>query len=413
MRSAAPRHEPDRTRFKSKYRFSAEQQLIIRCARVCLTDSDKTELRALASSKIDWDCVLSETLRQSIVPLLYRHLHAHCSDLVPAATLSELRKHYLLASARSLALAAELREIIILLEAKDVACLPYKGPVLALQAYGDIGLRTFTDLDLIVRPGDVAKARELLASRGYKPIDELTQSQEAAVLKLDHNLPLFRVKDRIVIELHWRVAPVAVTFLMPTQLLWDRATYVFLGGKEVRGMSPSDLIVVLSVHGTRHAWSAVEWITGIAELIRKTNGVCWDQVIREAQYFRVARAVRLALALAHCFLEAPLPDRVTCWIDSDARIPGLVNWVASRLFVSIDSDDSTEQWAAFKFELAVKDSTKDQIRDAGCRIFLPTAKDWSASGLPDLFFPIYHVLRPLRLLGRYLSIRQNEQRGRE
>jgi hypothetical protein len=351
-----------------------------------------------------WGAVVAETLRQCLVPLVYRHLHAHCADLVPTRTLTELKQHYLLASARSLALAAELREITMLLEAEDVPSLPYKGPVLALQAYGDIALRTFTDLDLIVRPSDLGKARRILAERGYKPLEELTQSQEAAVLKLDHNLPLVRAKDQIILELHWRLAPVALTFQMPMQLLWDRASTIVLGGQGVRGMSKSDLILVLSVHGTRHAWSAVEWITGLAELMRQSGEICWEQVIREAELFRVARMVRLALALAHGLLEAPVPHRLSRWIHDDPAIPSLLDWVASRLFVPADSAASAEQWTVFRFELAVKQSRKEQVRDALARIFLPTGKDWSAAGLPDVFFPLYHVLRPLRLLGRYLSI---------
>jgi hypothetical protein len=339
--------------------------------------------------------------------LVYRHLQAHCSNLVPPETLATLRNHYLLVSARSLALAAELREIVILLEANGVPCLPYKGPVLALQAYGDIALRTFTDLDLIVDPGDVGKAREVLAGRGYSPIEVLTHSQETAILRLDHNLPLLRVEDRIIVELHWRVAPVAVTFRMPTRLLWDRSTTISLGGVEVRAMAVRDLILVLSVHGARHAWSAVEWITGIAELVRNSPEISWEQVIRDAEDFRVGRTVRLALALANRYLDAPIPDQVARWIDGDARIPPLVHWVASRLFSPIESGSSAEQWAAFKFELAVKDSAKDRIRDGSCRIFLPSAKDWSAAGLPDLLFPIYYLTRPIRLVVRYLRRRSN------
>jgi hypothetical protein len=215
---------------------------------------------------------------------------------------------------------------------------------------------------------------------------------------------LVRQEDRIVVELHWRVAPVAVTFAMPMQLLWERARPLSLGNCEVLAMSPSDLILVLSVHGTRHSWTALEWITGIAELMRRADDICWEQVLREAEQFKVARAVRLGLALAHDLLEAPLPDQLIAWIGADAKIPGLIDWVASRLFVPIDSGARSEQWAAFKFELAVKDSSRDRMRDGLCRLFLPTGQDWAAARLPDSMFAIYHVLRPVRLLGRYLGM---------
>lgn len=396
----------------SAHNFRPEYQLIVRCARLNLTDLDRAELRALARSNLDWSAVLAETLRQSLVPLVYRHLQAHCPELLPSEILFELRKHYLLASARSMALAAELREATILLEAEGVASLPYKGPVLALQAYGDVSLRTFNDLDLLVHPSDVGKARELLARRGYKPRQDLTPSREAAILKVDHNLPLIREDDQVVIELHWRVAPAAVTFPMPLYLLWDRSSPILLGGTKVRGMSTSDLILVLAVHGTRHGWSAIEWITGIAELMRHDGGVCWAQVMEEAEAFRAARSVRLAIALANRLLEAPVPLQVARWIDKDSRLDDLIDWVASRLFVPIDDESPAGQMALFRFELAVKDGIKERLRDGWYRIFSPTYQDWSNAELPDRIFFMYHFLRPVRLLGRYLRIRRSSEESR-
>lgn len=397
---------PSAGRSDWRHAFRPEHQLIICCARLDLTAHDRDALRALAGTRLDWDIVVAETLRQSVVPLVYRHLNAHCAELTPPDTLIELRKHYLIASARSLALAAELREVTVLLEAAGVASLPYKGPVLALRAYGDVALRTFTDLDLLVHQRDLGQARQLLGKRGYKTLEVLTPSQEAAVLKLDHNLPLIREHDQIVIELHWRVAPVAVTFPMPMHLLWDRSSPVTLGDVKVRGMSSNDLILVLSVHGTRHGWSAVEWITGIAEVIRATDDIDWHQVIREAEAFRIARSVRLALALADRLLDAPLPLQVRQWVHESYGLDALVDWVAARLFVPIDDKSPAGQFELFKFEMAVKDSLKERLRDGWRRIFLPTSQDWSTAGLPDRLFPLYHVLRPFRLLGRYLGIRR-------
>ena len=390
--------------------FRREHQLIICCARLNLTDRDRDNLKALAGSNLDWDAVLAETVRQSIVPLVYRHLHAHCAELLPGETLAKLRAHYLLASARSMALAAELREVVLLLEAQGVATLPYKGPVLALQAYGDVALRTFTDLDLIVHQSDLGKARRLLAKRGYQPLEELTPSREAAVLKLDHNLPLVREHDQVVIELHWRVAPSAVTFPMPMNLLWSRASTVFLGGTKMQAMSINDLILVLSVHGSRHGWSAIEWITGIAELMRQENGVQWGQVKREAKAFRVARSVRLAIALADRLLEAPVPRDVAQWVYHDPWLDYLIGRATSRIFAPIDDQRPAGQWELFKFEIAVKDGVKERLRDGWLRLFLPTSKDWSAAGLPDRLFAIYYLLRPFRLLGRYLWSARNRKR---
>lgn len=386
----------------SKDFFSREHQVLLCCARTNLTPKDEAWLRTLLGPPLDWDEVLRETGRQSIVPLVYRHLHALSADLVPPEVLAQLRAEYLRAASKSMALAAELREITQLLEERGVEPLPYKGPVLALQAYGDIALRTFTDLDLLVRDCDVTKAREVLATRGYSPLDELTPSQEKAILRFDHNLPLVSSTGDVVVELHWRVAPAAFTFPIPMEGLWERATPVTFGGKAVRGMSVDDLMLLLPVHGTRHAWSAIEWITGIAELIRQSDNVDWERIVRTAEQLRVGRIVRLAVALANRLLDAPIPTSVVRWIEDDARIPNLIAWVAARLFTPVDVHSAGQQWAVFQFEMAVKDGIREQFRDGFRRVTYPTGKDWEAAGIPDALFPLYHVTRPGRLLWRYV-----------
>ena len=387
----------------SEMPFSPEHRLLLCCARLRLTATDRKLLRDLSSSpSLDWAEVIKETQRQSIVPLVYHHLHAACADLTPPDVLRQLRAEYLYAAARSMALAAELREITQLLAIEGVGALPYKGPVLALQAYGDIALRSFTDLDLIVRPRDITKAREILACRGYLPLENLTSSQERAVLKLEHNIPLISSAGDVVVELHWRIAPMAFSFPMPMEGLWERAVPVRLGGKVVSGISVDDLMILLPVHGTRHAWSAVEWVTGIAELMRQPDSVGWNRVIRDAEHLRVGRIVRLAVALANRLLDAPIPDTVARWIDHDTQIPSLVSWVAARLFVPVDLSSATQQRAVFQFEMAVKDGIRERLRDGFRRVTYPTGKDWAATGLPDILFPLYYLVRPGRLLARYL-----------
>lgn len=385
-----------------RLRFRPEHQLLLCCARVRLSPKDRELLRTLADSGLNWGEVLRETRRQCIVPFLYRHLHGACADLVPNKVLDQLREEYVRAAAGSLFLAAELRAITQLLEGQGVAALPYKGPVLALQAYGDIALRTFTDLDLLVRRSDVAKAREILGSRGYSPIDELTPSQERAILRFEHNLPLVNSTGEFLVELHWHVAPAAFTFPMRMEGLWERATPMTLGGEAVRGISIEDLMILLPVHGARHGWSAVEWISGIAELIRQPGVVRWNRVIRDAEQLHVGRIVRLGVALANRLLDAPIPAQVARWIDDDLRIPRLADWVAARLFTPTDCLSALPQWGLFQFEMAVKDGARGRIRDGFRRMMYPSVNDWAAVGLPDVFFPLYYVIRPGRLLARYL-----------
>ncbi|RXM21985.1 hypothetical protein EO238_26195, partial [Citrobacter sp. AAK_AS5] len=54
-----------------------------------------------------------------------------------------------------------------LMESHGIRLVPIKGPVLARLAYGDVALRQFEDLDLIVRRPDLVCAVDLLERDGF------------------------------------------------------------------------------------------------------------------------------------------------------------------------------------------------------------------------------------------------------
>src|SRR5437870_4666302 len=52
---------------------------------------------------------------------------------------------------RNLLMLRELLEVLDLFAEHSVPALPYKGPILAAVEYGNVSLRTFCDLDILVK----------------------------------------------------------------------------------------------------------------------------------------------------------------------------------------------------------------------------------------------------------------------
>ena len=71
---------------------------------------------------------------------------------------------------------------------------PLKGPVLGSALYQNKALKTSTDLDLLVRPGDALRAKRLLESIGYRLQTVPHWPSERAYLRNINNELAFRTQ---------------------------------------------------------------------------------------------------------------------------------------------------------------------------------------------------------------------------
>jgi hypothetical protein len=55
-----------------------------------------------------------------------------------------------------------------LLESYEIPAIAYKGPTLAVSAYGNLSLRQFGDLDILVQDRAYERARQLLIKQGFR-----------------------------------------------------------------------------------------------------------------------------------------------------------------------------------------------------------------------------------------------------
>src|SRR5205823_6122929 len=89
--------------------------------------------------------------QHGLVPLLYRKL-SRATAGPPSSLLESIRRQDEINAHRTLWLTRELLHIHKALTASGLEVLPYKGPILAQCLYGNLGIRQFSDLDLLVRP---------------------------------------------------------------------------------------------------------------------------------------------------------------------------------------------------------------------------------------------------------------------
>ena len=388
---------------------SDEFRLLLLCARTRVTAAQHELIRKLACGELDWEFTLGKAYWHSLTPLLYRNLNAVCSDCVPAQVLGQLESHYLASANRTLVLTAELIRVLRILESANISAVPYKGPALASLAYGNVALRKFCDLDLVVRPRDILRAKSLLIEHGYqwhRHPGQVTGPGEIRKNRFWHEYNFVHPDCNTVIDLHWGISNQRFPFDIDMDDLWKDLVPAHLLGQNVRVFPAPALLLFLCVHGSKDLWwKRLGWICDVGQTLATTPHIDWPATFRLASETGTRRMFLLGLALAGGLLQAPIPDQVWGWIRSDRAVQTLERYVRHRLF-----DPATLRDRALekpRFRLRVRERLRDRIPvlrhllgSAFVALFVPREQDRASVKLSGSLSALYYLVRPARLVRR-------------
>jgi Uncharacterised nucleotidyltransferase len=372
-----------------------EVELLLSCARAQVDVACGARIRELVAHELDWDYLLQLADRHGLQPLLHHHLDAICAASIPEAPAQHLREAARRVTALNIFLTCELQRLLALFATAGIEVMPYKGPALAAQLYDNVTLRQYSDLDIIVRRRDVARARDLLCAEGYAPLPPLTAAQEALLMQMQCNLPFTREGNRLVVELHWAVS--APSFAHPfaaDDLLNSGAETEFCGTK-IKRPKVEDLLLALCVHGSKHAWERLAWVCDIAELNKQRRGVNWPALLATARATGSERMLLLGLSLAAELLGAQLPDEVGSARATDLVVASLVATVVRSLFTPELTPSGLNGY--FRFQLKSRRRLRDKVKYLRF-IVTPTEKDLARFTLPAPLNFVYYLVRPVRML---------------
>jgi hypothetical protein len=334
---------------------------------------------------------------------LSRFLADGFENAVPPEVRDELATEAQEIAYRSVYLTAKLVELLRRFESERLPVVPYKGPTLALAAYGSVAAREFGDLDLLVRGRDFERARRLLEAGGYR----LFEDEWLPVRHLCHEVPFVADERRVQIDLHRRVLSREL-FPVSERALWSQLEPVRVGELETRTFRAELLLVVLCEHAHKHRWERLSWIADLAHLLAARPAFDWQRSLELARGAGSLRVLGVGLLLATGLFGAPVPPSIGARFDGDAATRELAATIRERLYygrewdeVELDRDLVALQWRG-------RERLRDRIRLA----VTPNESDWIVWPLPAALAPLYYLVRPLRVLSKYGAGRlRREARG--
>jgi len=365
-------------------------QLILHCAASGSRERD-ADLGRIIGAGVDWEAVLCAASRHSVLPSVYCALIPTFASQLPTSVCDRMRREVHGNALRNSYLTKEAVRLYRLLDKHGMRILVLKGPALAAGVYGDVTLRQFTDLDLLVRKQDLDLACSILADDVYRPQAPERSGAGRWQMTFVPEHGLFEV------DLHWRLSPPYFPFTPDGDELWERAVEVQLGAGRVSTLGPDDLILFLCAHGAKHGWQT---LSGVCDVERATRNYQyeWEALVARAASLGSVRVLLLGLLLAGDLLGAPIPAALLDAARANPPVQRAAR-IFRRYFFSLGTDGPglRQRWS---IPMAIFPGKLARLRYALCRAFLLGPRDFDFVRLPSALSPLYYAIRPLRLAWR-------------
>src|ERR1700674_4472187 len=362
----------------------------------CASPSHDRHLLPGLLRSADWARLLVLAEAHGVAGHLAACLRSLDDDVVPPEIRQTLVDRRRAQNFFTLRLTAELFRILDRFSSEGIGALVVKGPVLAVQAYGDPAMRAYGDLDLLVRQRDIRRATELLSAAGFSPAVPLSAIDAGRI----PGQYLFSKPDsKLIVELHNDLTLRYFPRRLPIEEFFARQIRVRLDAREAPALSVEDELVLICIHGAKHFWERLMWIADVAALVSRQTGIDWQRVADSAQAVEAERMLPTGLRLASGLLKTRLPDQGLAMVQADAVSARLVKRTGKWLPAAGYAPPGLFERAAFRLRM------RGGLIAAPAYLlrlsFSPTEEDWNDTGqakghwLPDA------VRRPFRLARRY------------
>ena len=300
---------------------------------------------------------------------------------------------------QNMLMTAELIKIMKLLEENGIEAISFKGPLLSQMAYGDITLRQYVDLDILIPEESLYHAAKLLSSNDYTSHSPISLLQNKRFRILDNDFSFFTPKNQVHIELHWRLFRKKIGKHKSFQEYYSNKLNIDINHNALPTLALETLLVYLCIHASKHAWERIEWINDVHLLVEtQASKINWMNVLSIAKEMDSKIALFSGLNISKTFYKTTLPSSITELIYTDS----LNQLTQDALYFIANPLSNQESYNHYRkimlFQTKLLDSKWKQVKYIFNSYFSITRNDYLAFPLPAYLSVLYYFIKPFRVL---------------
>lgn len=370
--------------------------MLLACGRAAIRTKDWRPEDVDLAFEVHWPEFVNQARRHGLMPIVYRYLEVN--GACPKEIRRWLHDEAVGAVAGNFQQISALRAAAACFERSGIPWLCVKGPVTAATLYDEPALRSFSDIDLVIRLPDFEAAYASLIEAGYRPKFDISPQLQQLLFRTQATQLVGELGSE-KIDLHWQLLPMKYSFALAMNEVWARAEPTNTLGICVNTLGRYDTLLFLCLHAAKHDWWRLNWLVDIAALITRSDRLDWDGLANDLEHTSRSTPLRVSLMLVETLVGVDLPARISNLLSDDSTAVALCNERIMRWRREPQVSISPWPWHSLYYRsMSLSADRRHYWHDVLLR---PTPLEWKAVPLPFSCRGAYYAVRPLRLMWKH------------
>lgn len=318
---------------------------------------------------------------------------------IPTEILNSMKLRNLDIIKQNMMMTSELIKVLKILEKNNIEAIPFKGAVLSQLAYGDVVYRQYVDLDILVKEEDLRKTFEILEENYYKASLEKEFIFNKLFLDKNSDISFINQKNNLCIELHWKLFRNKFSNGINNKDFFDLKNKLEINSYELYIFNNELLLVYLCMHGSKHRWERIEWITDIDRLLRNYD-IDLEIAYQIAKKYNCVKMLNLGLYINYKLYDTFIPQKYLNRLKKESY-EKMIAYIFSEIIKTTNNkNETTRNFDSVKFHYSLNETFYEKILFLK-KTYLEISNNDTASFNSDSIL-LHYLNKPIRILKKYL-----------
>ncbi len=357
-------------------------------------DLNDISSNAFNFKNINWGKWIELLKIHGIFSQVYRSLKLRNAESIPPDVLKILKENYLKNISTNMGLCHGLENFQDELIREGIESVFFKGPVTSIYAYNDYALRSYQDIDILVRRKDFKRLYKFIVKKEFRIFFPMSGIVRFFWSFFGREYTF--ANGEKIFDLHFRIQR-GPEFFRFRRKLFPQVIELEIEKSVIKGISPEMSVVAICINAMKDGWTRLVHLFDLINIIKNNPGIDFKKIETTADDLKVRSMLFIAAGLSERLFNTGLTLPISSKGINKKRVEILTDECEENLR---EGYRIGKRNSYMRLEMRAVDTAWGRFRYLLYYMFVPKMSDVQKMGRFSFLFPLLILFRPFFLITR-------------